>query len=84
LTLNLNIALVYREKLGPILVIITIENGIVIIIGGNIIQGLLNYLTIINKALKEIRRGLAIDLTNTIIGTLRIIGVIAKKINNFV
>jgi hypothetical protein len=61
-----------------------IENGIAIVIGGNVVQGLLNCLTIINKALKEIRRGLAIDLSSTIIGTLKIIRVIAKKIDDFV
>jgi hypothetical protein len=61
-----------------------IENGIAIVIGGNVVQGLLNCLTIINKALKEIRRGLAIDLASTIIGTLKIIRVIAKKIDDFV
>jgi hypothetical protein len=30
-------ALVYKEKLGLILIIIIIENGIAIVIGGNII-----------------------------------------------
>ena len=30
-------ALVYREKLGPILVVIIIENRIAIVVGGNII-----------------------------------------------
>jgi hypothetical protein len=30
-------ALIYREKLGPILIITTIENRIVIVIGENII-----------------------------------------------
>jgi hypothetical protein len=47
-------ALVYKEKLGFILIVITIKNRIAIVISGNIILGLLNYLTIINKALKEI------------------------------
>jgi hypothetical protein len=84
LTLNLNTALIYREKLGPILIVTTIENGIAIVVDKNIIQGLLNYLTIINKALKEIRRGLAIDLVNIIISTLRIIRAVAKKVDDFV
>jgi hypothetical protein len=53
-TLNLNMALVYREKLDLISAITTIENGIAMVVGGNVVQGLLNYLTIINKALKEI------------------------------
>jgi hypothetical protein len=61
-----------------------IENGIAIVIGGNVVQGLLNCLTIINKALKEIRRGLTIDLASIVIGTLGIIGAIAKKVDDFV
>jgi hypothetical protein len=77
LTLNLNTALVYREKSGPVLVVMTIENGIAIVVGGNVVQGLLNCLTAINKILKEIQRGLAIDLASTIIGTLRIIRAVA-------
>ena len=81
MTLNLNIALIHREKLGLILVVIIIKNGITIIIDRN---GLLNCLTTINKVLKEIQRGLAIDLANIVIGTLRIIGAIAKKVNDFV
>jgi hypothetical protein len=54
------------------------------VVGGNIIQGLLNCLTVINKALKEIRRGLTIDLASIIIGTLGIIRAIAKKVDDFV
>ena len=77
-------ALVHREKSGSVLVVTTIENRIAIVVGGNIMQGLLNCLTIINKALKEIRRGLIIDLASTIIGTLRIIGAIAEKVDDFV
>jgi hypothetical protein len=30
-------ALVYKEKLGPILIVTTIKNGIAIVIGGNVI-----------------------------------------------
>jgi hypothetical protein len=61
-----------------------IENRIAIVVGGNIVQGLLNYLTIINKALKEIQRGLTIDLASIVIGTLGIIEAVAKKVDDFV
>ena len=44
----------------------------------------MNCLTIINKALKEIRRGLTIDLAGIIIGTLGIIGAVAKKVDDFI
>ena len=54
MTLNPNTALVYREKLGLVLVVTTIENGIAIVVGGNIMQGLSNCLIAINEALKEI------------------------------
>jgi hypothetical protein len=30
-------ALIRREKLGPVLVVMTIENGIAIVVGGNVI-----------------------------------------------
>jgi hypothetical protein len=84
LTLSLNIALVRREKPGPLIVVVSLENGIVIIIGGNIIKGLLNYLTIINKALEEEQRGLTIDLASMVLGTLRVIRVITKKVDDFI
>ena len=53
-TLSLDIALVRREKSGLIIITANLKNRIVIIIGGNIIKGLSNCLTAINKALKEI------------------------------
>jgi hypothetical protein len=63
---------------------VSLENRIAIVVGKNIIKGLLNYLTIINKALEEERRGLTIDLASIILGILRIIRVITKKIDDFV
>jgi hypothetical protein len=75
---------VRREKPGPLIVVVSLENGIVIIIGGNIIKGLLNYLTIINKALEEEQRGLTIDLASMVLGTLRVIRVITKKVDDFI
>jgi hypothetical protein len=63
---------------------VSLENRIAIVVGKNIIKGLLNYLTIINKALEEERRGLTIDLASMVLGTLRVIRVIAKKIDDFV
>jgi hypothetical protein len=77
-------ALVYREKPGPLIAVASLENEIAIVVGRNIIKGLLNYLTIINKALEEERRGLTIDLASMVLGTLRVIRVIAKKIDDFV
>jgi hypothetical protein len=75
---------VYREKPGPLIAVASLENEIAIVVGRNIIKGLLNYLTIINKALEEERRGLTIDLASMVLGTLRVIRVIAKKIDDFV
>jgi hypothetical protein len=77
-------ALIHREKPSPLIVVASLENGITIVVGGNIVKGLLNCLTIINKALEEERRGLIIDLASTVLGTLRVIGVIAKKVDDFV
>jgi hypothetical protein len=77
-------ALVRREKPGPLIVVASLKNEIAIIVGRNVIKGLLNYLTMINKALEEERRGLTIDLAGIVLGTLKVIGVIAKKVNNFV
>jgi hypothetical protein len=53
LTLSLNIALIYKEKPSHLIIIASLENKITIIINKIIIKGLLNYLTIINKALKK-------------------------------
>jgi translation elongation factor EF-Tu-like GTPase len=75
---------VRREKPGPLTAVVSLENGIAMVVGGNIIKGLLNYLTIINKAPEEERRGLTIDLAGIVLGTLGVIGVIAKKVDNFV
>jgi hypothetical protein len=75
---------VYREKRGPLIVVASLENGIAIVVGKNIIKGLLNCLTIINKALEEEQRGLIIDLANIVLDTLRVIRVIIKKINDFI
>jgi hypothetical protein len=75
---------VRREKPGLLIVAISLENKIAIVIGRNIIKGLSNYLTIINKALKEEQRGLTIDLANIVLSTLRVIRVIAKKIDDSV
>jgi hypothetical protein len=63
---------------------VSLENRIAIVVGGNVVKGLSNYLTIINKALEEERRGLTIDLVNIVLGTLGVIKVIAKKVDNFV
>jgi hypothetical protein len=65
-------------------VVISLKNRIAIIIGGKIIKGLSNCLTIINKALKKEQRGLIIDLANIVLSTLKVIRIITKKINNFV
>jgi hypothetical protein len=46
-------ALVYREKPSPLIVVVSLENGIAIVVGGNIIKSLLNCLTMIYKALGE-------------------------------
>jgi hypothetical protein len=75
---------VRREKPSLLIVAISLENKIAIIVGRNIIKGLSNYLIIINKALKEEQRWLTIDLANIVLSTLRVIRVIAKKINDFV
>ena len=53
LTLALNIAIVYKEKPSPLLLLSRLENIIIIIISRNFIISLLNYLTAINKALKD-------------------------------
>jgi hypothetical protein len=53
LTLALSIAIVYKKKPSPLLLLSGLKNIIVIIIGRNLIIGLLNYLTAINKALKD-------------------------------
>jgi hypothetical protein len=53
-TLNLNITLVYKEKSSFISTVISLKYKIIIIINGNVIKSLLNYLIAINKALKEI------------------------------
>jgi hypothetical protein len=53
-TLNLSIALIYKEKSSFISTVISLKYKIIIIINGNVIKSLLNYLTAINKALKEI------------------------------
>jgi len=84
LTLGLSIALVHREKPGPLIAAVSLENRIAIVVGGNVVKGLSNYLTTINKALEEERRGLTIDLVNIVLGTLGVIKVIAKKVDNFV
>jgi hypothetical protein len=75
---------VRREKPDPLIVVTSLENGIAIVIDENIIKGLLNCLIIINKALEKEWRGLTIDLASMILGTLRVIRVITKKINDFV
>jgi len=54
LTLSLNITLIHKEKFSLISTVISLKYKIIIIINGNIIKGLLNYLTAINKVLKEI------------------------------
>jgi len=46
-------AIVYREKPGLILILMGLGSRVIIIIDGNIIKGLLNCLTAINKALVE-------------------------------
>jgi hypothetical protein len=84
LTLALNIAIVYKEKPSPLLLLSGLENAIVIIIGGNLITGLLNYLTAINKALKKEQINLTIGLTTLVLNSLNIIRSIAKKINDFI
>jgi hypothetical protein len=53
LTLALSIAIVYKEKPSPLSLLSGLENTIAIIIGENLIIGLSNYLTAINKALKD-------------------------------
>jgi hypothetical protein len=84
LTLGLSIALVHRENPGLFIAVASLENKIAIIVGGNVVKGLSNYLTMINKALEEERRGLTIDLVGTVLSTLKVIRVIAKKIDNFI
>ena len=54
LTLSLNTALIRKEKSSFISTIISLKYKIIIIIDGNVIKSLLNCLTAINKALKEI------------------------------
>jgi hypothetical protein len=83
-TLSLDITLIHREKSGLIITAANLKNRIIIIISGNIIKGLSNCLTAINKALKEIQRGLTINLISSVLNTLKIIGIIIKKINDFV
>ena len=61
-----------------------LKNKIIIIIDGNIIKGLSNYLTIINKVLKEIQKGLTINLINFILNTFKIIRIIIKKVDDFI
>jgi hypothetical protein len=61
-----------------------LKNKIIIIISGNIIKGLSNCLTIINKTLKEIQRRLIINLINSVSNTFKIIRIVIKKVNNFV
>jgi hypothetical protein len=53
LTLALSIAIVYKKKPSPLLLLSRLENIVAIIIGRNLIIGLLNYLMAINKALKD-------------------------------
>jgi hypothetical protein len=53
LTLALSITIVYKEKPSPLLLLNRLKNAMAIIIGRNLIIGLLNYLTAINKALKD-------------------------------
>jgi hypothetical protein len=53
LTLVLNITIVYKKKPSPFLLLNNLKNVIIIIINKNLIMGLLNYLIIINKALKN-------------------------------
>jgi hypothetical protein len=77
-------ALVRREKPGPLAAVVSLENGIAIVVGRNVIKGLSNCLTAIDEALEEERRGLTIDLAGMVLGTLGVIGVIAKKVDNFV
>jgi hypothetical protein len=53
LTLALSIAIVYKKKPSPLLLLSGLENIIAIVIDRNLITGLLNYLTAINKAPKD-------------------------------
>jgi hypothetical protein len=54
LTLSLSTALIHKEKSGFISTVISLKYKITIVINGNVIKSLSNYLTAINKALKEI------------------------------
>jgi hypothetical protein len=83
-TLSLSTALVRREKPGLISTAISLKYRITIVVGGNVIKGLFNCLTAINKAPKEIQKGLTIDLTGSVSSTLGIIGVITEKVDDFV
>ena len=83
-TPNPNTALVRREKSGPVSAVTTVENGIAMVVGGNVVQGLSNCLTAIDEAPKEIRRGLTMDLAGTVTGTLGIMGAVAEKVDDFV
>jgi hypothetical protein len=53
LTLALSIAIVYKEMPSLTLLVINLENKVAIVIGKGIIKGLLNYLIVIKKVLKE-------------------------------
>ena len=83
-TPGLSTALVRREKPGLISTAISLEYRITIVVGGNVIKGLFNCLTAINKAPKEIQKGLTIDLAGSVSGTLGMIGVITEKVDDFV
>ena len=52
-TLALSIAIVYKKKPSSLLLLNRLKNIMAIIIGGNLIISLLNYLIAINKALKD-------------------------------
>jgi hypothetical protein len=54
LILSLNTALIHKEKSSLISTAISLKHKIIIIISGNVIKSLSNYLTAINKAPKEI------------------------------
>jgi hypothetical protein len=84
LTLALNIVIIYKEKPNSLLLLNKLENIIAIIINKNLIIGLLNCLTAINKALKDKQIDLIIGLTTLVLNSLNIIKSIIKKVNNFI
>jgi hypothetical protein len=79
-----SMAIVRKEKPGPLSSSSGLENAVAMVVGGNLITGLSNCLTAIDEAPKDEQVDLTMGLATSVSNSLGMMGSVAEKVDDFV